>query len=60
MIELFIISVKYKKSEENSYDVRKERLPEVISKVSELDNLEYIKIVPKNSEPSLKNNFEIP
>jgi hypothetical protein len=56
---LFIISVKYKDSDENSYDVRKERLTEVILRVSEIDNLEYIKIVPKKDEPSLKNSFEI-
>jgi len=56
---LFIISVKYKDSDENSYDVRKERLAEVILRVSEIDNLEYIKIVPKKDEPSLRNNFKI-
>lgn len=58
MFGLFIVLVKYKDSIENSYDVRKERLIEVVSRVSEIDNLEYIKILPKKDEPSLKNNFE--
>lgn len=58
MFGLFIVLVKYKDSIENSYDVRKERLIEVVSRVSEIDNLEYIRIEPKKDEPSLKNNFE--
>lgn len=56
---MFTVLVKYKDSDENSYNVRKKRLSEVVVKVSEIDNLEYIKIIPKKNEPSLKNNFEL-
>ncbi|MBN1467690.1 MAG: hypothetical protein JW924_03110 [Fusobacteriaceae bacterium] len=56
---MFIVLVKYEDSIENSYEVRKERLKEVILRVSEIDNLEYIKIIPQKNKPSLKNNFEI-
>jgi hypothetical protein len=55
---LFTILVKYEDSEEASYDIRKERLTEVISRVVEVDNLSYIKILPKKTKPNLKNNFE--
>jgi len=58
MITLFTVLVKYKDSDEASYEVRKERLIEVVTRVSEIDNLECIKIVPKKIEPSLENNFK--
>ncbi|HML05082.1 MAG TPA: hypothetical protein VK426_04835 [Methanobacterium sp.] len=56
---MFTVLVKYKDIEESSHDVRKDRLVEVVSRVSEIDTLEYIKIIPKENKPTLSNNFEL-
>ena len=57
---MYTVLLKYEDSEESTYDIRRERLTEVISRVIEIDNLAYIKILPKIIKPNLKNNFSSP